>query len=104
MASLKRADPEFLAKAAALVARQVGEGRFPGFFGKDVTLVPVPGSAPRVDANTLWVGAKLAQALLAHGLAGQIWVPLQRGRRVQKSATAARGARPDVQTHIESFD
>jgi len=104
MASLKRADPEFLTKAAALVARQVAEGQFPGFFGRNVTLVPVPGSAPRVDANTLWVGAKLAEALRAHGLAGQIWTPLQRGRRVRKSATAGPGERPSVQTHIDSFD
>ena len=104
MASLKRADPEFLTKAAALVARQVAEGKFPGFFGKQVTLVPVPGSAPRVDANTLWVCLKLAEALLAQGLAGQVWMPLQRGRRVHKSATAARGERPNVQTHIDSFD
>lgn len=104
MASLKRADPEFLTKAATLVAKQVAEGWFPEFFGKDVTLVPVPGSAPRVDANTLWVAEKLAQALRAQGLAGQIWTPLKRGRRVQKSATAAPGERPTVQTHIQSFD
>lgn len=104
MASLKRADPEFLIKAAGLVARQVAEGQFPGFFGEDVTLVPVPGSAPRVDANSLWVGAKLAQALLAQGLASQLWMPLQRGRRVRKSATAGPGERPNVQTHIDSFD
>jgi predicted amidophosphoribosyltransferase len=101
--ALKRADPRFLTTAAAHVARRVNDGLFPGFFGPDVTLVPVPGSAPRKDASTLWVAEQLANALFREGLGGTVWAPLQRRTAVQKSAYADRGGRPNAQTHVESM-
>ena len=61
---IKRADAKLLTDIADHVAVLIGGGAFPGFFGEDVTLVPVPGHAP------LWTGAvgttsRIADALRA---------------------------------------
>jgi hypothetical protein len=101
--ALKRADPVFLQKAAAHVSAQVAKGYFPGFFGSDATLVPVPGSAPRRDQSSLWVPERLCQSLVATRLAGSVWAPLRRLTAVPKSAYAARGGRPAVQVHVDSL-
>lgn len=101
--ALKGAHPRFLAQAATLVARHAAEGRFLGFFGPGVTLVQVPGSAPRRDKSSLWVAERLRLALRSAGIAGQVWAPLRRVTAVAKSAYAARGERPSVQEHIQSL-
>jgi predicted amidophosphoribosyltransferase len=73
-----------------------------GFFSADDILVPVPGCAPKT-ARAPWVAAQLADALVREGLGSAAWHGLRRIRAVQKSATAARLARPSVALHYESF-
>lgn len=76
--------------------------KFPGFFGPDVMLIPVPGSAPLVK-GALWVPDRLAAALVGEGLGQLVWCGLKRVFAVRKSATAPAGERPTVQDHYDSF-
>jgi hypothetical protein len=72
------------------------------FFPTTAILIPVPGSS-----QSAWGGAtpsgRLAVALRRHGLGRRIWFGLRRVRTVRKSATAALGARPSVQTHFDTM-
>ncbi len=100
---IKAGDPVLLPKIASRVSELVAAANFDGFFGVDVTLVPVPGSAPFVP-GALWVPDRIAHALQAAGLAQEVWPTLKRVRAVPKSAWARPGERPDIQQHMESFD
>lgn len=99
---LKRGDPVLLPRIASHVSQLVSAGHFDGFFGEDVTLVPVPGSAPFVP-GALWVPDRIARALQASGLAREIWPTLKRVHAVPKSAWARPGERPDIGQHMESL-
>ena len=101
---IKSADPAALKSVAARVLESVQREIFPGFFGADVTLVPVPGRAPIKDQGTLWIPERICQALVAVGLGREVWPGLRRTHAVQKSAFATPGARPEVQTHIDSLE
>src|SRR5687768_16618283 len=60
---LKAADPQLLPLSAARVGQQVREtATYADLFADDVTLVPVPGSAPR-PKGALWVADRLTQAI-----------------------------------------
>lgn len=72
------------------------------FFGGDVTLVPMPRSAPLV-AGALWPAQKICQAIVARGLATRIAPVLRRDVAVQKSAWAPKGERPTVSRHYQSM-
>jgi hypothetical protein len=100
---LKARDAHFMLKYAGRVRQQVAD-RSPlaGFLCPTHVLVPVPGSAPTV-AGAMSVAEHLAAALIAEGLGRCIWNGLHRDRAVRKSATAARGSRPTVDTHYDSF-
>jgi hypothetical protein len=74
---------------------------FDGLFGKEVVLVPVPGSAP--SAGAPWAAERLAVALQGIGLAKSVWRGVTRRFAVRKSATAINAERPTVQHHYESF-
>jgi hypothetical protein len=100
---VKSADPAALESVSKRVLEMVDGGLFPGFFGPDVTLVPVPGRAPIRDQGTLWVAERICRALLRAGLGCEVWPALKRVHSIQKSAFAAPGARPDLQTHIDSL-
>ena len=100
---VKSADPVALQSVSKRVLEMVEEGLFPGFFGPDVTLVPIPGRAPIRDQGTLWVSERICRALLQAGLGREVWPALKRAHAIQKSAFAAPGARPDLQTHIDSL-
>jgi adenine/guanine phosphoribosyltransferase-like PRPP-binding protein len=101
-ARLKAGDPEWLPKYAGHVCEQVIRQRqFPGLFGVDVILVPVPGSTP--SATGSWAAERLAIALKGVGLARTVWAGLHRRFPVRKSATALTGERPTVQQHYDSF-
>jgi predicted amidophosphoribosyltransferase len=76
-------------------------GLLAGFFLSGDVLVPVPRCAPR--AGGTWAAAVLAQALVEQGLGSATWTGLQRIRAVRKSATAAKGRRPSVARHYDSF-
>ncbi len=103
LALLKTADATFMLKYALRV-RQQAEGSPPlaGFFEATDVLVPVPGCTPRPSGG-LWTAEHLASALVNEGLGGAAWAGLRRIRAVPKSATAARGKRPTVNLHYESF-
>jgi hypothetical protein len=75
---------------------------FRAFFGPDITLVPVPGSAPLVP-GAQWIPRRIAELLLAEGLAREVLPCLLRQRAVPKSAYALPGERPDVQLHYDSM-
>lgn len=101
---LKTGDAAFMLKYAFRVRQQAEESaHLAGFFGAHDVLVPVPGSAPRAVGDP-WAAADLALALLDQGLGGEAWPGLCRVRAVRKSATSARGRRPTVRVHYESFD
>lgn len=100
---LKAAVEPAIAKMAERVRIDVENDEYPGFFGPNVVLVPVPGSTPRKDASTLWVGERLCEALLAEGIAGTAAQYLIRDYPVPKSAYQARGNRPTVKTHYDSL-
>jgi hypothetical protein len=78
------------------------EGRFPNFFGADVSFVPVPGSAPLVQ-GALSVPLRMAEALRAQGLAGHVIPLLSRAYAVKKSAFQIPAERPNVQQHYDSM-
>ena len=101
--AVKRADPAILADIAKRIRSLVQAGEFPGFFGPDTTLIPVPGRAPRRSADTLWVPERICQELQRVGLAREIWPALRRAHVVPKSAFAAPGERPALQTHLDSL-
>jgi hypothetical protein len=100
---LKAGDASFMLKYALRVRQQAKDSPpLAGFFGTTDVLVPVPGNAPYV-AGAVWAAEDLAAALVHEGLGGISWSGLRRVRAVRKSATAARGERPSVSLHYESF-
>jgi adenine/guanine phosphoribosyltransferase-like PRPP-binding protein len=101
-ALLKEGDAHFMLKYALRVHQQAQQcSQLAGFFRDTDVLVPVPGSSPKVRGT--WVAADLARALVHAGLGTMAWPGLHRVCAVPKSSTAARGARPTVSCHFESF-
>ncbi len=70
--------------------------------GSDVSLIPVPRSAPLV-AGGLWPAGTLCEALVAVGLGAEVLPILTRTKSVQKSAFAAPGGRPTPRAHYETI-
>jgi hypothetical protein len=101
-ALLKEGDAHFMSKYAVRVRQQIEPAsQLAGFFLAGDVLVPVPRSAPGVGGN--WAAAELARALLEAGVGGTLWPGLHRISAVHKSATAAKGGRPTVARHYDSF-
>lgn len=67
-------------------------------FGPDVTLVPIPRSAPLVKGG-LWPSMRLADEIVRAGLADKVDPCLVRAESVNKSATSAPGQRPRATDH-----
>jgi hypothetical protein len=102
-ALLKSGHAGFMLKYALRVRQQAEDSPpLAGFFGGSDVLIPVPGSEPYM-AGGLWAAEHLSIALVNAGLGGVAWSGLHRIRAVPKSATAARGDRPTVSLHYESF-
>lgn len=101
-ALLKEGDSHFMGKYAVRVQQQAERGsQLAGFFRDTDVLVPMPRSSTK--ARGTWVAADLARALVHEGLGTMAWPGLHRVCAVPKSSTAARGARPTVSCHFESF-
>jgi hypothetical protein len=101
-ARVKSGDAIWLPTYAGLVRDQATRHEvLAGLFGKDVVLVPVPGSAP--SATRVWAAERLAVALHGIGLGDSVWPGVRRRFAVRKSATALNAERPTVQQHYESF-
>jgi hypothetical protein len=79
---------------------------FAEFLGPDVTLVPVPKSAPlpsKGSGPVLWVPRRISEALAAAGLGAAVVPCVERVTAVPKSAASTRGERPSIDRHIESM-
>jgi glutamine phosphoribosylpyrophosphate amidotransferase len=101
-ALLKEGDAHFMTKYAVRVRQQLEPtSQLAGFFLSDDVLVPVPRSAPKVGGT--WAAAELARALVQAGVGCATWAGLRRISAVRKSATAAKGRRPTVRRHYDSF-
>jgi hypothetical protein len=101
-ALLKDGDARFMIQYAERVREQARlPARLGGFFLAGDVLVPVPRSAPKTGGT--WVAAELAHAFVQQGLGAMTWPGLRRIRAVRKSATSARGARPSIASHYDSF-
>ncbi|HEX3395662.1 MAG TPA: phosphoribosyltransferase [Steroidobacteraceae bacterium] len=101
-ALLKAGDPHFITKYAVRVRHQIdSSSALAGFFLSDDVLVPVPRSCPRTGGT--WAAAELAHALVLAGVGSAAWPGLRRIYAVRKSATAAKGRRPTVARHYDSF-
>jgi hypothetical protein len=71
------------------------------FFEAGVVLIPIPTNQPGGSREA--PSSRLADALVAQGLAARAWSGLRRIRAVPKSATAPPGRRPSVLTHYLSL-
>jgi predicted amidophosphoribosyltransferase len=71
------------------------------FFRAIDVLIPIPASEPGRPGE--YLPDRLADALVAEGLARSAWKGLSRVRAVAKSATSAPGRRPTVRIHYESL-
>jgi predicted amidophosphoribosyltransferase len=103
-AMIKAAEPDLVPLYARCVARQAR--RIPmlaEFFHAIDVLIPIPASKPS-RAHREHLPDRLADALVAEGLATSAWQGLRRIRAVPKSATAAPGRRPTVQAHYDSLN
>ncbi len=84
------------------LAKEIGKYPFlSNCFGPDVTLVPIPRSAP-LSKGALWPTHRICRALRDQGLAGDVVPLLERHTPVQKSAYAQPGQRPGPQEHFDS--
>lgn len=72
------------------------------FLNSDVTLVPVPRSAPLAD-GALWPGMVIADRLQANGFGGEVLPLIERITAVRKSSTSPASERPLIHEHIESL-
>jgi predicted amidophosphoribosyltransferase len=101
-ALLKEGNAHFMVKYAVRVQQQAAQcSQLAGFFRDTDVLVPVPRSSTKACGT--WVAADLARALVHEGLGTMTWPGLHRICAVPKSSIAARGARPTVSCHFESF-
>jgi predicted amidophosphoribosyltransferase len=101
-ALLKEGNAHFMVKYAVRVQQQAAQcSQLAGFFRDTDVLVPVPRSSTKACGT--WVAADLARALVHEGLGTMAWPGLHRICAVPKSSIAARGARPTVSCHFESF-
>ena len=99
---LKEGDERFMFKYAVRVRQQMEPAAvLAGFFLSGDLLVPVPRSATKVGGT--WAAAELARALIEAGVGSATWPGLRRISAVAKSATAAKGWRPSVARHFDSF-
>lgn len=97
MGWVKDARHDVLRRIAELCKEQESKA-LKGTFGPDVTLVPVPRSAPRRTPDTLWPGLSLATALFEHALGRDVQKLLVRTQAVPDAHGSAGGERPTVST------
>jgi hypothetical protein len=101
-ALLKEGDAHFMIKYAVRVRRQTEPpAQLAGFFRPSDVFVPVPRCSPKIGGS--WAAAELARALVREGVGCATWPGLRRISAVCKSATAAKGCRPTVERHYDSF-
>lgn len=72
------------------------------FLNPDVTLVPVPRSAPLTDA-ALWPSKVIADVLAAQGYGSEVVPLIERVTAVRKSSSSPASERPLVPEHMDSM-
>jgi predicted amidophosphoribosyltransferase len=103
-AMIKAAEPALVPLYARCVARQARlTPMLAEFFRAIDVLIPIPSCRPGRTYRA-HLPNRLADALVAEGLAASAWQSLRRIRAVPKSATAAPGRRPTVQAHYDSLE
>ena len=90
------------AVANILVREAQSQAFLKKYFGSDVTLIPIPRSAPLAAKDALWPTHRICRALVACKFGGDIAPVLERHRPVQKSSLAKPGMRPGPQEHYDS--
>lgn len=73
------------------------------FLGPDVTLVPVPRSAPLPD-GALWPAKVICDVLHEHGFGKDVQTYLKRTKAVPRSSNSPAAERPLVPVHMESIE
>jgi predicted amidophosphoribosyltransferase len=102
-ALIKAAEPALVPLYARCVMRQAHLiPSLAEFFRAIDVLIPVPACEPSRSSRE-YLPNRLAEALVAEGLAAGTWKGLLRTRAVTRSATAAPGRRPTVRTHFDSL-
>ena len=100
---IKAGDAEAIRLAAERVREFHDAGRFPDFFGPEVTLVAVPGRAPLAPGATSRTQS-ICDALAALGLGREVLALIARSSPVTKSAYAAPADRPSAEEHHATID
>jgi hypothetical protein len=98
---IKGNDDRLFQQIALHVEELVHAGKFPEFFGADVTLIPMPGHAP-LAPGAVSTAERIANALGARGL-GVVHSVLKRTAKVPKSAWARGPDRPRAKQHFDSM-
>jgi len=100
---IKAAEPAVVPLYARRVMRQAHlMPSLAEFFRATDVLVPVPACEPS-PVSRAYLPDRLAEALVAEGLATSAWKGLLRIHAVTRSATAAPGRRPTVLAHYDSL-
>lgn len=100
--AIKRANPEIIQSFVEKLADPAAAILAP-FLNPDVTLVPVPRSAPMRDSDAVWPSRIICAALFDAGYGGAVEALIERVSAVPKSAFASAGERPTVQVHKASL-
>lgn len=101
--NIKAGDLATLQHAAHRLREHIAAGGvLTPLFGADVTLVPMPRSAPLVG-GALWPAERICQRIVAAALAARTVPALERLVAVPKSARAQPGERPPISSHYASF-
>lgn len=89
--------------SSALKYLAKGEARcLQPFLNPNVTLVPVPRSAP-LAVNALWPAKVIADVLVANSYGREVRALIKRTKAVRKSSTSSAGARPLIPEHMASM-
>jgi hypothetical protein len=99
---IKSGDEALFRQIAHHLGKLVSDGLFPGFFGGDISLVPVPGHTP-LAPGAISTTLRIARALADCGLGSGVSPLLTRVKPVQKSAFAAPHERPRARDHYDSM-
>lgn len=97
-----KAGQENIIRSAFVHLRKPSAACLQPFINPDVTLVPVPRSAPLTE-GALWPGRVIADLLVSGGFGREVLPCIQRLRAVPKSSSSAGNERASVQAHYESL-
>lgn len=106
---IKRCDPRTVSRVGEILIQHLCDrGELVELFERDkLTLVPMPRSAPlppqKKASGVLWPGLQFCRAMKEAGVECSIEPCLERVVKVQKSAFARPGERPEPDTHFDSM-